>query len=257
MEEQYRELINKQIDGLNDASESEELQRSLATDKEARGIYDDLLRMANALKRVEAIEPPSRLKTQILNSIRSGPASTESRSSRLSVLLEVFRRRPLARYSLVFASGLCVGVLFFVFANPWRQGTTADSSKVGGAMALLPDLSRLPVVDSARIESEGIEGTFRTFRNEGNVLVEIALNSSVNVRVEMNSDPSELTFGGISRLSGTEGLVSVTQGKIVLTDVKSDLVAVAFSSVGEIHRAVEVRIYKGDVIVQSVFVRAH
>jgi hypothetical protein len=257
MEERYIELMNKEIDGLNDPSESHELQKYLDANKEARGFYEDLLRMANAFRRMEEVQPPSNLKIRILNSLGRGSNAVRSRSNWIAALVETFRRRPITRYALVFASGLCVGVLFFVFANPWRQGSTSDTSKASGSMALLPDLSHLLVVDSAHIESDGIDGTFRTFRSGRNVLVEIAVNASENVRVEMNSDPSELAFGGISRLAGTEGLVSVTQGKIVLTDVKSDHIAVAFSSAGEIHRSVEGRIYKGDVIVQSVSIRTH
>jgi hypothetical protein len=154
----------------------------------------------------------------------------------------------------VFASGLCVGILFFVFANPWREDLT-DTAKISGSMALFPDLPRLQVVDSVHIEGEGIDGAFKTYRNDGRVFVEIEVKSPEHVRVELNSDPAELVFGSIGRLAGTEGDVNVTQGKIIFTGVNSDRSIVAFSEVGFAQRPIEGRIYKGGSIVQSVTLR--
>ena len=120
---------------------------------------------------------------------------------------------------------------------------------------LFPELSRLPIIDSARIVVEGVEGTFKTFESGRNVLVEIAVKSDEKVRVELNSDPMELEFGGMKNLDRTESSVNITQGKVVLTNLQSEQTIIAFSERGEIRRNLEGRIYKGTSLLQSVTLR--
>jgi len=256
MEERYIELMNKEIDGLNTPSESRNLQTYLNSDSEAKNFFDDLQRTAKVLQGVEEKEPPSYLRNHILNSIKFAPTTGASQHGWIGQLAETFQSRSFRRYALVFASGLCVGILFFVFANPWRKELT-DTTKLSGSMALFPDLSHLQVVDSVHVESEGIDGAFKTYRNEGRIFVEIALQSAENVRIELNSDSAELVFGSFGRLAGTEGDVNVTQGKIIFTGVNSDRSIVTFSEVGQAVRPIEGRIYKGDSLVRSITLKAH
>ncbi|MDP2886243.1 MAG: hypothetical protein Q8P51_14610 [Ignavibacteria bacterium] len=256
MEERYVESMNKEIDGLNTPSESHDLQKYLNSTSEAKKFFDDLQRTVKALQGVEEKEPPSYLRNHILNSIKFEPTTRASQSGWIGQLAETFQSRSFRRYALVFVSGLCVGILFFVFANPWREKLT-DTTKLSGSMALFPDLSHLQVVDSVHIESEGIDGAFKTYWNEGRVFVEIEVKSPEHVRVELNSDPDELVFGSIGRLAGTEGDVNVTQGKIIFTGVNSDRSIVTFSEVGYAQRPIEGRIYKGDSLVRSVTLKAH
>jgi len=254
MEERTIELMNKEIDGLNTPSESHDLQAYLNSNSEAKKFFDDLQRTARTLHGVESKEPPSYLRNHILNSIKVAPTRRASQYGWIGQLAETFQSRSFRRYALVFASGLCVGILFFVLANPWREDLT-DTAKLSGSMALFPDISHLQVVDSVHIEREGIDGAFRTYKDEGRILVEISLKSDKDVRIELNSDSGELVFGSIGRLAGTEGDVNVTQGRIIFTGVNSDRSIVTFSEVGFAQRPIEGRIYQGGSIVQSVTLR--
>ena len=255
MEEQYIELINREIDGLNNPSESERLRKLLSSDDEARKYYEDLSQISGTLKRMEEVQPPASLKSRILNSAILNTVGSRPRVGLFANLADNFRHCPLTRYSLVFASGLCVGILFFVLANPWHQEIASDSSKLSGSTILLPEPALLPMIDSAQIQGEGTSGTFKTFNSGETVMVEIDVHSVERVRVELNSDPAELTFGGIKNLTESECSVSVTQGKIVLADVESDRTVVAFSGRGDVRRALEGRIYKGNSLIQSVLIR--
>lgn len=257
MEERYVELINKEIDGLNTPSESQELKSYLSKNEEARKFYDDLLRTAKALKRVEEMQPPSYLKNHILNSIKFGPAPLASRPAWMTKVVEIFQRRPLPRYALVFAAGLCVGILLIIFANPFGNDNVPDVSKLSGSMILLTDLSHLQTIDSVWVNNEGINGTFKTYRSEGKVLVEFAVKSPEDLKVELNSDPEQLTFGGVSRLEGAESDVIVTGGKIVFTGVKSDHSIITFSETGSVQQALNCRIFKGNSMVQSISLRTN
>ncbi len=50
IEERYVELINKELDGLNTESESQELEKYLSENVEALTYYEDLLRTAERVE---------------------------------------------------------------------------------------------------------------------------------------------------------------------------------------------------------------
>ncbi len=254
-EERIIELINKEIDGLNTAAEHQELMQSVSANEHAARLYRDLLGTAKVLQGIEHVSPPSYLKSQIMNSIPAAPAHSHRRIGPLSSWMEAFRGRSMTRYAVVFASGLCVGILFLVLANPWKQSAEPDASTVSGSMTFFSDLHRLPVLESARFEGDGVEGILRTYKSGGNVFVEIEVQSSDNLNIELNSDPAELRFDGIRRFAGSVGDVNVTQGKIILSGARSEQAVVAFSGVGLLKGLLEGRVYKGNVLVHQVMLR--
>lgn len=254
-EERLIELINKEIDGLNSASEHEELMQSVSSNEHAARLYRDLLQTTKALQDVGQAQPPSYLRSHIMNSINASRALPDRRVGRLSSWMEVFRGRPIARYALVFASGLCIGILFLVLASPWQHHAEPDASMVSGSMALFPDLHRLPALESARFEGEGVSGVFRTYKSGGNVFVEIEVQSSEKLTIELNSDPMELKFGGVRRSADAEGDVNVTQGKIWLSGTRSEQAIVAFFGGAVPKGSLEGRVYKGNVLLHRVMLR--
>ncbi len=253
-EERLIELMNKEIDGLNSASEHQEFLKSVSSNDHAARLYHDLVLTATALEGVEQVPPPSFLKNHIMNSISAAPATGNRRREWLSSWLTVFRTRPVARYSVVFVAGLCVGILFLVVANPWQR-SEPDASAVSGSMTLISDLHRLPLLESSRFEGEGVEVILRTYKNEANVFVEIDVQSSDEIRIELNSDPADLRFDGIRRFAGAEGDVNVTQGKITFSGAKSEQAAIVFSGRGSLKGSVEGRVYKGNSLVHRAMLR--
>lgn len=246
--------MNKEIDGLNTPSQSRDLQKHLASNSEAKKLFEELQRTAETLQGVGLKEPPSYLRSHILNSIKFAPPDRASETGWIGQLVETFQTRSFRRYSVVFVSGLCIGLGIFFLTNPWREDGT-DTSKVSGSMVLFPELPSLQIVDSIAIEGDGVDGAFRTYRGKGRIVVEIEVKSPAQVRVELNSDPAELVFGGIGRLAGTEGDINVTQGKTIFTVMNSDRSIVSFTEVGLAQRPIEARIYRGGSILQSVMLR--
>jgi hypothetical protein len=254
MDERYIELINREIDGRNTASESKELQEYLSRDSEGRKFYENLEQIARGLARLEEVEPPSYLRTHILNAVNSVSSKPMTRSTWIGQLVEVFQSRPIRRYALVFVSGLCIGFLFFFIAHPWQKDAT-DLSKMSGTLTLFSDLSPLQPLDSVHVAGDGMDGTFKTYRNEGRVFVEINVESPEEVRIELNSDPDELVFGGVGTLKGIGGDVNVTQGKVIITNAKSCRSIVVYADAGHAQRPLEGRVYKKDVPIQHVSLR--
>ena len=257
MQERLIELINNEIDGHNSASEHQELMQAVASDEHASKLYHDLLRTAAALKDVEQVQAPPYLKHLVMNSIHAIRTPSVHHNSWLPSWTAVFHSKPAVRYAVVFASGLCVGLLFLVLASPWQRHGEPEASTVSGSMALFSDLHGLPVLETARVEGEGVEGTLRTYKSGGSVFVEIEIQSADDISIELNSDPGELRFDGIRRLPGAEGEVNVTQGKVVLTGARSEQAVVAFSGGDPLKGVVEGRVFKGNVLVHRVALQVH
>ena len=257
IDERHIELINRELDGLNTESESKELEEFLSENDEALKYYDELLRTASALKRVEQVEPPSFLKTHILNSIKALPIPTRSGFGWVNNVLELFRQRPIARYTVVFASGLCVGILLLLIADPWRQDGMPDASKVSGSMVLPKEISRLQKIDSVALDGSGFRSIFKTLRGDGNITVECAVASSENLRLELSADPEELKFIGVNRLGGTDNDVMATGGRVIFTGTKSEHGLITFAEVASPQQPIEVRVYKGGTVIGSVSIRTN
>jgi hypothetical protein len=257
IDERYVELINKELDGLNTESESKELEHFLSENHEALQYYEELLLAASALKRIEQVDPPSFLKTHILNAVKALPTPVRSGIGWISRVLDMFRQRPIARYAVVFASGLCVGILILVLADPWRQDELPDASKVSGSMVLPTELSRLQKIDSVALDGSGFRSIFKTLRGNGNITVECAVAASEDLRLELSADPEELKFVGVNRLGGTDNDVMATGGRVIFTGTKSEHGLITFTEVVSPQQPIEIRVYKGGAVVGNVSIRTN
>ena len=257
LDERTIELINKELDGVNTEAESRELEQFLGQDREALQYYDELLRAASALKRVEQVEPPSFLKTHILNSVRALPVPIRSGFRWINNVLEAFRQRPIARYAIVFASGLCVGILLLVLTDSLRQDEMPDASKVSGSMVLAREISRLQKIDSVAFDGSGFRSVFKTFRGDGNITVECVVTANEDLRVQVSADLDELRFVGFSRFGGTENDVMATGGTVIFTGTRSEHGLITFRQVASPRQPIEVRVYKGGTVIGNVSVRTN
>jgi hypothetical protein len=255
MDERIIELINKEIDGLNTPSSSRELEAYLNSHPDAKKLFVELQRASDALKHVEAVEPPSYLKTHIMNAVRAASQEQNPRESRIDKLIELLKSRPARRYSLVFASGLCVGILFFVVANPWQKEGGGESA-LSGSLVASNEVSSLPLLDAVDLGAEEINGAVKSYKSEQGIAVEITLTSPQEVNIELISDPAELMFEKISRSNGADGEINLTDGRITFSNVRVCRSVVFYVAVAHPQRSLEARVYTKAGIVRSVSIRA-
>ena len=246
IEKKYFELVNKEIDGTNSKTESAKLKAYLSRNPEGRQLYEGLLKTANALKRVEEVEPPKHLKQHILNSLEFPQRSPNRKWSILDQVIEKFRLRSTPRYAVVFVSGICVGVLLFVLFSQPRGLGDQETAQVSGTLALVPELLYFQASDSVAVNLSEINGKLRTFSSGDIVLAEWDLQSGVSVRAEIRFQPTDMTFSGLKKLSGGEEKLDVGQDRIILTHSGAGHYFVSFASHGAPHGPLEVKIYAGN-----------
>jgi hypothetical protein len=257
IEDHYVELINKELDGVATEAESKELEELLSENAEALQYYDELLRAASALKRIEAVEPPSFLKTHILNTVNALPVPTRAGLAWVNKARDVFQQRPVVRYAVVFASGLCVGILLLVVADHWRQEEMPDVSKVSASMVLPAELSRLQKIDSVALGGSGFQSMFKTLRGDGMITVECAVASTENLKLELSADLDELKCVSVNRLGGTDSDVIATAGRVIFTGTKSEHGLITFMQVAAPHQPISVRVYRGGIIIGNTSIRTN
>jgi hypothetical protein len=242
---QLIELINKEIDGVNSKAESSKLKAYLTRHPEARQLYEELLKTALALRKVEELAPPRHLRQHILNSLEKNRKAVDRDSGAFGKVLEALRHRSMPRFALVFASGLSVGILLFVILTLPGELGVRDTSQLTGTMALVPELAIFQPADSVAFNLQGASGTIKTYFGTDLVIAEVRIQSATPVKTEIAFRPEKMTFSGFKRLQGDESSLDIGQNTIALTQSGASRGFVSFVSGGGFQGPLEVKISAG------------
>ncbi len=109
MEQQYIELINKEIDHVITPDEKIKLHNYLSGNKAAKEYYDALLLTSDYLNKLPDQEPTENLKKQIINSIDFNKYSPKMEKQGFWSILFA----PKFRLAYTFAIGLIVGIIIY------------------------------------------------------------------------------------------------------------------------------------------------
>ena len=131
----YIELIHREIDGLNSAHESAELQRFISSSHEAKDLYDELVAVSHMLHEIRSVDPSPNVKKIILNSIdtsRYTAINKQSVSHLISLtitnLQEGFMKGKIVIGGILVA---VIAVVYFSFLYPW-PGNSDVLGTIGG-----------------------------------------------------------------------------------------------------------------------------
>ena len=185
------ELIQRSLDLTLSTEDQNRLSEILATSEEARNLYDQLKRVDTSLATAERVEAPAGLVSEVMRKIRSEPLGAPARPSvpswmeRFALLL---RQKPAYGVSLGFA----LGVLTLLPVAWQLPSGDFDASKVSGSMLGAPE-SYTGAID---IQTPWAQGTCRAFTHDGQLTVELELESEFPVAVEIQHQGTELGLAG-------------------------------------------------------------
>ena len=128
---------------------------------DARTLYRELSAVAEALGRIEAVEPPPSVRRGILEGVaaRSGSRTQPQPGSSSSVwtaLRSALGARPRLALAYAFVLGLAVGLGAFAAVGPM-----SDSPHTFGTIAPSGDVERAEAVTRTAIDAGGVRGTLR------------------------------------------------------------------------------------------------
>lgn len=137
IDETYRELMDREIDGDTSPEESAELGRLLAERPELAATFDRMRAVAHALDSMQEVPPPAGLKERILAATRPMEARAVERDPSPSLrewFALVFAPSRL-RFAAVVAGGIAVGFVGAVLALDGRLAPSTPADHAVGTLA--------------------------------------------------------------------------------------------------------------------------
>ena len=113
-ENQFIDLVNKEIDDIISLNEKKDLHEYLDTHPEAMKKYQELILTARTLNKLDKVEPPEYLKSQIMNSIDLNRYTVKQKKNsffNFPIFDWLFYPKP--KFALSFATGTIFGLLLF------------------------------------------------------------------------------------------------------------------------------------------------
>jgi hypothetical protein len=212
--DEYRDIIEKEIEGSATPEESRRLETYLDAHPEARSFHEEVQRLSRMLHEVKAVEPPGRLKADILRALRTRPQVHDHQPSWFEILVASLRGRAGVRYSLSFGAGAVAALvlLALIVQSPISK---PGSDGIAGMMIDRSTLGGLEAV-SARILDFGETRGAITTKSDGElVLAEIELSSPHKVDVVLEYPHGLVPRGFEVSPSDMEVSLGETQARFV------------------------------------------
>jgi hypothetical protein len=193
--DKYIELMNREIDGVNSASESRTLKEYLSSEPEAQRYYHELCDAVGLFEKVTPLDPPSHLRQSILDQVDQNaqpiPAATTGgrENGFWQSLRDAFSFRSQPSHAYAFVAGLLAGVVLLGLA--WQMGPSSqmdDIDSVYGTILAAEKAGRAATSGSIPIELPGIAGHTRAIYVEDHILVQLSLSSQEKVQVKVRYD---------------------------------------------------------------------
>lgn len=197
VDEYFIELMNRSVDERLSAEEQAELDRYLSAHPEAREYYKNLNRAVQAVTQIPTVDPPARLKRNIMDTVQSVRATTGRGQGILGAVRAMFGRRIVWRYAYAFSAGVICGfaVLAVVLQSP-QSSRPLDPSQASGALVLADKADDLLPIDRAEFAVGSAAGTIQTKLSNGLILLQIDIASVDEAMIEIFFDTADLSFAG-------------------------------------------------------------
>jgi hypothetical protein len=234
MREEYQDLLQHEIDGLNSTEESERLEQLLASDSSVRKTFDELTAVQVAFNSLTEKTPPLTLRASIMNSLPKAAVRTPATEARVSVWQSfqalIFQPRPL---SLVYA--FSVGILVSFIA--WNVGFLPEGGSIEPGLVGTMAPAGSPIIYENNISDNASLGTIHVTSRNGLVRVEIRWAGEQSAIAIVKFDPAILYATGVESVMGESSLSSMTrlEASLEYVTVRSsiDITTLVFVEGGE------------------------
>lgn len=244
LEKKQTDLLNQELDGTNSEKERVAVKKLLAKNTEAKQYFDDLRSMKSMFRQVKEAEPPSYLRTKILNVLpvrRAGRAPVSSLP-----FLQALTANARYRYLYAFAGGAVAGILLFAI---FTTGPS-DTDEVMGTMAGQPDHTVQAAAD-LQIDLPQVQGTISAKQAGPMVTAELRLRAPNPVDISLLFDKSVLHFGAFRQETESQSTVSILEGELRITNAANNAYTMTFLNQGEISPTLTLRIRQNGSIVSE------
>jgi hypothetical protein len=204
------DLLQRDIDGENDAEEAAALALLLSERPALRAQHETLKKVAAELRRVGMAEAPPALVADVRREIR---VNASRPSPGWGQLRAAFLRKPALGYAMSLAAGLVIGGVGVALSGPSALFSRADTSSAAGALLPRERLEPSGALDQQRLSLAGLQGYAVTRASEGHLLTDVSIESGGPVDLTLEFDPSLFAPVAFRLDDGARGAASLVAGR--------------------------------------------
>ncbi|NNF07426.1 MAG: hypothetical protein HKN21_11745 [Candidatus Eisenbacteria bacterium] len=246
--EKVRELIDRSVDGETSAEELTKLNNILAVDEAARTYYEEVSQVVNLLEAIPEGTPPVDLKHEIMSAILDDRTTVVRDRKWYEPILEAFRP-PRHRAVFSFAGGAGLGLFaawIILGGNTWT--VPGQDRAAVGTMSPLVDTKLLETVDRFEVPVQGGSAVVETKQGEGLVAAEVTVQSSSELEITLELNPTETQAVGYTHLAEGQvpSHVEIELNRVKLTQIGETKVLIVLRPITTAPGHLEVTVEDGD-----------
>ena len=211
VEQQYLELIHKDIDGAITPEEQAQLQAYLSTNPEVRKIHRELSGLARALDDLPALDPPLGLKRGIMGRIAAGKNRA---GQRLGGIIEHPGNAGRWKLAYGFVAGMAAGFLLLALAGEiFHAETTLNIADLQGTLVI----SEAPDAETAAgqsLEAPGINGALHLRHSADTGILALDISAAGETGIDLSYDATALQLSGFIAREGGIAALENQNGRI-------------------------------------------
>jgi hypothetical protein len=215
LEKSLMDLINRKIDGVLTPQEEGRLAQRLATDADARNLFDDFLRQGRLVQKMAVVDPPATLKPAIMRTI-ARPAH-RARSGRIADSFAwLFSTRRRIYYAFAFSGGVVAGMLILAVGLGIVRVGSHQESDAAGTSIIEPTNPVFQPIEERKIGLGDLQGTISTASGRGEHQITIQFQGPEDTRLQLALQPETVDVTGIESLDGSKADYTMRPGGIEL-----------------------------------------
>ena len=239
-------LMNQELDGVNSPADSETLQKTLETSREARDRYESLRAAQELLRGVEGPSPGPEFKDGVLAAVRrSARPAAPARFSWRPAALGPLR----LKYALFFGLGLGLGLLILVVFRNRTIEAGFDARQLVGTVA---EARTLRPAGGLRFDQGLVSEDLRLRFGDGCLVAEVHGSAAGDVELVLTFDKDRLSFDALRQTRGDQGGVTIEPGRLEIRTAGSHGYVLVFNAKGGLPLALNYRVGAGG---SAVFAR--
>jgi hypothetical protein len=206
--ERYLELMHAELDGQASHEDLVPLRDYLASHPEAQRMRAELAELTNILDKVEQIETPAELRSNIMAGLSRRRSAVEINGW----TKRAGTRMPLIRYGYALAAGVLLGAALTGVA--FKKLSPSEEPDLYGSMASLKDAQHYVVTEQIKLTPPDVAGTVEVSRSRDNERIAFTIDSARPVSVEINFDAGVAGLKGFSQQPNRVHAFEAKEGSI-------------------------------------------
>ncbi|MBI1798535.1 MAG: hypothetical protein HYR73_02490 [Candidatus Eisenbacteria bacterium] len=183
--------IQDVLDGVATRAQSDWLRHRIATDPEARALYDERETLFQMLDPGPMIEPPDDLAPGVMRAIGSTRARHLDHATGIDWVRGALTRRPIWGWVYGFGAGAAIGALVVSALSGPRPQPGREALPVSGTMA--PPTAIEPAVARAQLAAGTARATVELRRTAGALWATVATTADGPAELTLEFDPAALS----------------------------------------------------------------